>query len=289
MKPRGMKIIFNGDTGQIDANTLIAALGHYQYIMEAANKEMGGEKTVELKINAIEKGSFVIDVEIVEGFLKGIFSGSNISYISGIITIVGAVYAAYKKLKGRPVRTKEDEDKIKVNIKIGDNVNLNRAIINIYNQIPVRDAISKTVEAAEKDESVDGLTIEGEDVNVYYPRDEFRELIHKNFESADMLPPDRTIEERAFLYILSMSFESGYIWQFMYKGFKIPIKIKEGLLMKIIDNGARFGKGDCIEVILDIIQRYNPSYRAYENIRFKIKEFIRHIRVSDSPTLFDEP
>ena len=60
-----MKIIFNGDSGQIDANTLIAALGHYQFIMEAANKEMGGDKTVELKINAIEKGSFIIDVEVV--------------------------------------------------------------------------------------------------------------------------------------------------------------------------------------------------------------------------------
>lgn len=76
MKPAvKMKIIFNGNTGQIDANTLIAALGHYQYIMESANKELGGDRTVELKINAIEKGSFVVDVDVVENLFKSLFQG----------------------------------------------------------------------------------------------------------------------------------------------------------------------------------------------------------------------
>lgn len=50
MTSRKMKIVFNGDTGQIDANTLIAALGHYQYVMEAANKEMGGPKLSSLRL-----------------------------------------------------------------------------------------------------------------------------------------------------------------------------------------------------------------------------------------------
>lgn len=283
-----MKIIFNGDSGQIDANTLISALGHYQFIMEAANKEMGGDKTVELKINAIEKGSFVIDVEVVENFLKSMFSGSSLGYVSSIITIVGAVYGAYKKLKGRPAKTAEDAEKIRVEVKGKDNVVINKSIINIYNQIPVREAISKTVEAADKDESVEGITIEGQDESVHFPREEFRELIHKNFESADMLPPDRVKEERAFLTILSMGFESGYLWQFLFNGFKIPMRVKDGALMEIIDKGARFGKGDVLEVTLEIVQRYNPSYKAYENVRFKIKEFHRHIPAQDPPSLFED-
>ncbi len=283
-----MKIIFNGDSGQIDANTLIAALGHYQFIMEAANKEMGGDKTVELKINALEKGSFIIDVEVVENFFKSVFSGSSVGYVSSIITIVGAVYGAYKKLKGRPARTKEDVEKISVDVKGKDNVVINRSIVNIYNQIPVREAISKTVEAAEKDESVDGITIEGLDEHVHYPREEFGELIHKNFESADMLPPDKVKEERAFLTILSMGFESGFMWQFLFNGFKIHIRIKDGALMDIIDKGARFGKGDILDVTLEIVQRYVPAYRAYENVSFKIKEFHKHIPVQDTPSIFEQ-
>lgn len=288
MTSRKMKIVFNGDTGQIDANTLIAALGHYQYVMEAANKEMGGTKTVELKINAIEKGSFVIDVEIVEGFIKGLFSGESVAYLASIVAIVEGVYMAYKKLKGKAARTQDQKEKIGIKINGDNNVVVNQSIVNIYNQPSVREAISKTVEAAEKDPNVDGITIEGTGEKVHFPREEFSQLIHKNFEDEEMLPPDREIEERAFLSIVSMSFESGYQWNFMYKGFKIPIRVKEGALMKIIDKGERFGKGDLIEVTLGIVQKYNPSFRAYENVRFKILEFHRHIPVTETPSLFEE-
>lgn len=285
MKPSPkMKIVFNGNTGQIDANTLIAAIGHYQYIMETANKELGGTRTVELKINAIEKGSFVVDVEVVENVLKSIFSGSSVGYVSSIITIVGAVYAGYKKLKGKAAKTEEQKNKII--IKGSDNTVINQSIVNIYNQIPVREAISKTLEAAEKDKNVDGFTIEGGNEKTTFPRDEFKEMIHSGFDSIDMLPPDKTIEEQAMLSIVSMSFESGYQWQFMYKGFKIPIRIKEGPLMKLIDAGERFGKGDCIEVVLEIIQRYNPGFKAYENVRYKISRFIRHIPSTEIKSLF---
>lgn len=280
-----MKIIFNGDTPQIDANTLISALGHYQFIMEMANKEMGGSKTVELKINAIEKGSFVIDVEIVESALKSLFSGSSLGYISSVITIVGGVYAAYKKLKGKPARNEEEIGK--TIIKGEDNVIINRSIFNIYNGIQAREAISKTIEAADKDQSVQGFTIEGEGDTTHFDRDSFHEYIHRSFESDELLPPDNIIEEPAMLTILTMSFESGYQWNFIYKGFKIPVKIKEGPLMDIIDKGARFGKGDQIEVVLEIVQKYNPSYNAYENVKFKIKEFIRHIPVASPPSIFD--
>lgn len=284
MPLKKMKIVFNGDSGQIDANTLIAALGHYQYIMGTANKELGGAKTVELKVNAIEKGSFVIDVEIVENFIKNLFSEKSLTYVSSIITIVSGVYGAYKLLKGRAARTDKEKDSIR--IKGNDNVLINKSIVNIYNQIPVREAISKTIEAADKDSSVEGLTIEGEGDVVRFDREEFKEMIHRNFDSEDLLPPDRTVDEVAYLSIVSMSFESGYQWQFMYKGFKIPIRIKEGALMEIIDKGERFGKGDMIEVTLEITQRFNPAFRAYENVRYRIKEFHRHIPVPEDSDLF---
>lgn len=284
MKSCKMKIIFNGDTGQIDANTLISALGHYQFIMEAANKEMGGAKTVELKVNAIEKGSFIIDVSVVENFIQNLFSKEGVEYAAGIATIVGGVYNAYKILRGKPAKSKEQKESII--IKGNNNVLINQSIVNVYNQIPVREAISKTIEAADKDKSVDGLTIENSGTEVTIPREDFAELIHSRFDTEDMLPPDKVVEENTRLTIVSMSFESGYQWQFMFKGFKIPIRIKEGPLMEIIDKGARFGKGDSIEVVLEIIQKYNPSYKAYENVRYKIKEFKGHIPCPKDGNLF---
>lgn len=281
-----MKIIFNGDSGQIDANTLIAAIGHYQYIMEVANKELGGEKTVELKINAIEKGSFVIDVEVVENFIKSIFSSGAVTYAAELVTIIGGVYAAYHKLKGKSAKTKSQKESI--SIKGNNNVVINSAIVNIYNQIPVREAISKTIEAADKDSNVDGFSIESKEANTRFDKENFPEYIHKNFDSEELLPPDKTATEKARLSIISMSFESGYQWQFLYKGFKIPIRVREGALMEIIDKGERFGKGDILEVTLEIVSKYNPSYKAYENVKFKIAEFHKHIPAPSEFPLFEE-
>ena len=279
-----MKIIFNGDTGQIDANTLIAALGHYQFIMEAANKEFGGDKTVGLKVNAIEKGSFVIDIEVVENFLSSLFSSRSVEYAAALATVISGVYGAYRILKGKAAKTEEQKNAIRVE---GDNnVVVKQSIVNIYNQIPVREAISKTIEAAEKDDSVDGLTIEGKGEAVHFPKEEFREYIHRSFDSDEMLPPDKIICDRAILTIISMGFESGFLWQFMYNGFKIAIRVKDGPLMRIISEGERFGKGDALEVELEIVQKYNPSYRAYENVRYKISEFIRHIPMTKTGDMF---
>lgn len=286
MKSCKMKIIFNGDTGQIDANTLISALGHYQFIMEAANKEMGGAKIVELKVNAIEKGSFIIDVSVVENFIQNLFSKEGVEYAAGITAIVGGVYNAYKILRGKAAKSKEQKESIR--IKGNNNVLINQSIVNVYNQVPVREAISKTIEAANKDESVDGLTIENSGSEVTIPREDFTELIHSRFDTEDMLPPDKVEMEETRLTIVSMSFESGYQWQFMFKGFKIPIRIKEGPLMELIDKGARFGKGDSIEVVLEIVQRYNPNYKAYENVRYKIKEFKKHIPCPKDGDLFPD-
>ena len=59
MKTRRMQIVFEGQSNQIDANTLINVLIHYQTVITEANKELGGgAKTIDLKVNAIEKGSF---------------------------------------------------------------------------------------------------------------------------------------------------------------------------------------------------------------------------------------
>ena len=71
MKTRRMQIVFEGQSNQIDANTLINVLIHYQTVITEANKELGGgAKTIDLKVNAIEKGSFIIDVSLVCVFSK---------------------------------------------------------------------------------------------------------------------------------------------------------------------------------------------------------------------------
>lgn len=280
-----MQLKFEGQTHSIDANTLVNVLVHYQAVVTEANRQFGGgSREVSIQVNAIEKGSFVIDISVVQGIMQQLFSKDTVEYLAGLTAIVGGVYAVYKAFKGRPVKTKEDvaaaekavgmtvNGNVKVNVKINN-------ITNVYNQPPVREAISKSVETADADPNVEGFTIsEGKDTPATtFNREDFKDYIYNDFDAEDDIPDERMFDKTATLTIVGLNFERGSRWQFMYKGFKINIIVKDDALMNKIDEGERFGKGDAIRVKLRIVQRYNKDYKAYENKSFKIVEFYEHV------------
>lgn len=273
-----MNIKFEGQTHQIDANTLISSLVHYQTVINEANKIYGnGTRNIALKVNAINKGSFVIDVSIEEG-IRGLFSNDTVNYLSGLVTIIGGVYSAYSRLKGRPAKKKEDIDGISIKTGKNSNVVINNNIINVYNQPVVREAISKTIQMADEDPCVEGVSIDnGEGAKTEFKKEEFKELIYDDFDKEEDIPNERTEEVDALLTIIALNFESGSKWQFIYNGFKIPMIVKDDALMKKIDEGERFGKGDAIRVRMRIVKRYNGQYKTYENKSYKIVEFYEHI------------
>lgn len=273
-----MQLELQGQEHSIDANTLVNMLVHYQAIVTEANKQLsGGSREVMLKVNALKQGSFIIDVSVVQNVLSQLFSKDTVSYVADLCGAVGGVYALYRKFKGKPVKTeKEKEDA--VSIKMG-NVNVSINTINIYNQPSVRQAVSKSMEAANEDPSVDGFTIKGDtgDTCAQFGREEFKDFIYNDFDAEDDIPDEKVIDEDTTLIIVGLNFEPGARWQFMYNGFKISMTVKDDALMQKINEGERFGKGDAIKVKLRRIQRYNKNYRTYENKSYKILEFHEHI------------
>ena len=273
-----MQLELQGQEHSIDANTLVNMLIHYQAIVTEANKQLsGGSREVLLKVNALKQGSFIIDVSVVQNVISQLFSKDTVSYIADLCGAVGGVYALYHKFKGKPVRT-DKEKKAAVSIKIG-NVNIAANTINIYNQSAVRQAVSKSMETANEDPSVEGFTIKGDkgDTCAQFEREEFKDFIYDGFDTEDDIPDEKVIDEATTLIIVGLNFEPGSRWQFMYNGFKISMTVKDDALMQKINEGERFGKGDAIKVKLRRIQRYNKNYRTYENKSYKILEFYEHI------------
>ncbi len=284
-----MKIKFEGQAHQIDANTLINVLIHYQSVISEANKVLGGgSKNIELKVNAFEKGSFIIDVSMVESAIKQIFSKDTIGYLADLGAVVGGVYAAYKKLKGKPAKTKEELESIKINIYKGDKLVINQNIVKVYNQPVVREAVSKSIETADADANVEGFVVDsGDEHPVVFDKKDFKKYIYDDFDSEKEDMPTECIEVvEAILTIIALNFEPGSRWQFIYNGFKIQMIVKDDALMKKIDEGERFGKGDAIRVKMKIVKRYNPIYNAYENKSYKIVEFLEHILAPSQKRMF---
>lgn len=280
-KGRDMQLNFEGQTHSIDANTLINVLVHYQAVVTEANKQYGGGVyEVRLEVNAIEKGSFVIDISVVQNIVQQLFSKESVAYIAGLVGVIDGVYNLYKAFKGRPVKTKDDVEKASQTLNINGDVSLTiKNITNVYNQPVVREAISKSVETADEDPNVEGFSIsKGKDEPaVTFEREEFKDYIYTDFDTEEDMPDERAFDETVTLTIVGLNFERGSRWQFMYNGFKISTVVKDDALMSKIDEGERFGKGDAIRVKLRTVQRYNKDYKAYENKSFKIVEFYEHI------------
>lgn len=285
MKKKVMKITFEGQTHQIDANTLINVLIHYQNVVNEANKELGGgTKNIELKVNAIEKGSFIIDISLVESLVKQLFSGEGVSYIANLYVVVEGIHRLYKAFKGKPVKTEADREAAKTVI---GNVEYN-VTINVYNQPPVREAVSKSIETADADANVEGFSVDcGTGMSpVSFKKEEFKDYIYDGFDEEKLIPDERVDVVDALLTIIGLNFEPGSRWQFIYEGFKIQMIVKDDALMQKIDEGERFGKGDAIRVKMRIVKKFNHVYNAYENKSYKIVEFIEHIEAPKQEKLF---
>lgn len=282
-----MKIKFEGQTHQIDANTLINILIHYQSVITEANKELsGGAKAIELKVNAFEKGSFVVDVSVVESLIKQVFSGDAVEYLANLGAVVGGVFAAYKMLKGKPAKSEEDKEAITVNIN-NNNIVVNQTIINVYNQPLVRESVSKSIETADSDANVDGLVVDSDGKNpVVFEKEYFKDYIYNDFDLENAIPTEISEETEAQLTIIGLNFKPGSRWRFIYNGFKIQMVVKDDALMGKIDGGERFGKGDSIKVKMKITKRYNPTYNAYENKSYRIIEFLDHILAPKQKNMF---
>lgn len=272
-----MQISFDGQSHQIDANILISTLVHYTSVVQHANNELsGGSRNVGIQVNALKEGSFVIDVCLTEN-IKALFSSDTVAYLSGLTTVVAGVFQLYKHFKGSPADPSAMNNvplKIKNN---QGNITINN-IVNIYNTQAVRNAISKSIEAAKEDSSIEGITLSnGKDESVSFSQSEFADLIYTDFDNEDKKPDESVEFVDTTLVITGLKFEKGGRWNFIYNGFKISLVVKDDALMREIDNGARFGKGDSIRVKMKILKKYNPEYDVYENKSYKIVEFYEHI------------
>lgn len=280
-KNQSIVIKFEGSSHQVDANTLINVLIHYQNIINIANVQYGnGEKEIKMQVNAIEKGSFVINIGLKA--LKTLFSKDVISYISDLKSVVGGVFHLYKLCKGKKIKIddlrKNDDGSISILV---DNRTYiyNADTIKIYNHKETREAISKSIETAREDDNVEGLTVIT-DQPTTFDRAEFSDYIYTDFDKEEDLPLERQIDVDAVIVITALSFEKGYKWRFVYNGFPISMIIKDDALMEAIDKGERFGKGDALDVKLRITQKFDNDYKAYVNVSYKIIEYHKHIDIS---------
>jgi len=131
-----LKIKFDGETHQIEANTLINSLLHFTNLTHEINRELGTDRKIEIKVNALKEGSFlvhiVIEATLIEN-IKGLFTNDNIDIAASIFTVVGGLFAFAKFLKGgKPEVIESNDISTKIKNTKGDVTYIDNRVVKIY-------------------------------------------------------------------------------------------------------------------------------------------------------------
>lgn len=281
------KIKFDGEQHEIDANILINNLIHTTSIIQEINRELHSGKTIDVKIKALQKGSFLIHIDLVETTfdnLKNLLTRDNIETAGAIIGGVVGLIELKKFLKGKEIKSKQEvKNKIKIENEKGEVIYIENFVYNIYeNNTIVKDALSQSFETLENDNSITGYEITDRNENplVRVGREDFEYL---SLKSEKLNNDERVLTQSASLNIVKLSFDNKLKWEFYFKGNKITAKVDDPNFQKRIDNGEAFSKGDMLEVEFEIKQKFDLTVNTFVNKSYKINRIINHIKREDPP------
>ena len=290
-----LKLKFGGDTHQIDANTLINNLLHFTKIVQEVNKELNTNRKIEVKINALNEGSFLVHILLQSNLLGQIgdfFTKENLEIAGGIVTVVGGIYGAAKFLKGKkPDVISSNSTTTTIKNEVGNTTTIDNRVFNIYVNNPiVRESISKEFETLHNDENITSFEIldKNDEIIVEIPKEDFEPI--SNIEEFEIQSDEKIVPKIGILSISSLSFELNVKWSFYYEGNRFTAKINDDEFAKLIDSGEKFAKGDSLEAEFEIKQEYYEPANTYINKSYKIVRIIRHIPRSEQGRLdFKKP
>ena len=291
MKENDFKIVFDSDKHEVDVETLIGCLMHTSNIIQEVNRSLQTEKKIEVKIKALEKGSFEIHVELIEKLIESLFSSESVNYGASIVAIIGGLYAFAQFLKGKkPQKTTSKGDYIEITNINGDITLIQTNVYNIFNENKtVRDNIAKQFAVLSKSTDVSGFSFNSNTESTYVPYDDFP-LIANKLDGLDEVSkePIREVLTDKKILIIRASFTKDLKWDFVFQGQKIAAKMEDEEIIKIIDNGEKFSKGDYMLVDLEVTSFYDPELETHLITKdsYKILKYKAHIPSPKQGKLF---
>lgn len=267
----------------IGANTLINMLTHYVVIAERANDLIGeGEYKSEVKVKALKEGSFEISFEIACTWLQSLMTRENVDYASNVVAGIVSAVQLYKWCKGKKVKPEEAQEAIP-----NQDEPTHERSMKLYSDHVIREQIRQSIETAQNDANVGGITlIHDGKPGATIDEGEFADLVIPPSEPS---PGEQVITDgKALLSIISLSFNRGDHWRFIYQGNRISTRLSDDGLQKEIDRGTSFAKGDALEVELEIVQKWSNEYKTYVNDRYKVVNVLRHIHSPRPQDLFPD-
>lgn len=267
----------------VNSNTFLTSLTCITDIIGLINGDLSPQRKLEVRVRAIQPGSFECSCFIQDAIINGIallpfVMNLDLHYYKEIIDIVIEILKIKQFLKGEPA-TKTEVTKDGINIVLtnskGNTIVIDKRSYNYYtgNQ-GINDAITKNFEKLNVDNEVSDFGIKTEDKAFFAQRQDFLILQQKHIVDEEKVT--EKIYENQSLQMFKLVWDSSNKWGFIWNGVRIQAYIKDANFFKRIDDGEKFAKGDTVQAKLKIYQIYDNTIDGWINDSYEVLEITDH-------------
>ncbi len=285
MENADFKLRYEGKFPQIDSNTLINSLFNMTAAMQEINTELNKESNIktslQIKINAFSKGSFLVHLELLRDVADDLLAkAAFVSAQMNINTIIKVLIEFIKLklfLKGeKPSEIRQSKNEVAITNDKGDITYVDNRTYNLYIKSPiVNESVIKNFETLRDDDAIDGLNLTDKKNKslIHIQKKDFNDLTPRNIL---LEQKTKILLQKANLNIIKLVFEENYKWQFYYEGIKIVASMEDKIFLKKIDKGEKFSKGDALICDLEVEQVFDIDVNTYVNKSYRILKVLEH-------------
>ncbi len=160
---------FGGEENEINASTYGIILINTVALLEEANKELGVNAHLDIKVKSERKGSYLVDLIVepaaVLGILAPLMTKENAdtvkNFASKITSTATAGYDLWKKIKGeKPKEVIEKGENVIIITGDNNSVTVDKSVSNlVLNNKRGQDALANTFSALSKDNNVENFSV----------------------------------------------------------------------------------------------------------------------------------
>lgn len=273
------KYVFNYgcECHEIDAKTLALSLETLNEVIDEINGQLQTGKKIELKVKALQDGSFEVNLDIVQLTDDNILTGNATSHISQIITLINKLVEIGIFLDEKPpIDIKTSDNMVILVNHVSNEYMIDKESFDIFTKNDyLSDLVRKHFLMLNDDDKITSFTIidDEEKPVVSINKNAFRKIAVSRL----MQKEEKVITDIAHLTVFKIVFDKKYKWEFIYKGHKISATITDLEFYKQIDQGERFAQGDVLLTDIKITQKFDTKLNAYINQDFEVTKVQKHI------------
>lgn len=289
---KNLKIVYGGNSHEIDAEVLIESLVSYSVVIQEASAYLSPESRVSIKIQAQREGSFELLLDIVANEGGTIFNKENLDFAATLVTIVGSLYGLKKFLSKDSDIPGEDIQEISVEnsdnsviVKTNNGqIEVSKNVYHIYQTSEkAREGLRNTFLKLKNAEEIESFEIIDQDTQQEIFRankEDFKIMASDKNEAKQKKQTEKKSDQE--LSVFKIVFKEKYKWEFFYNGVRIYAAIlDEEFSSKVSKGEIAFRSGDRMIADIEIIQVFNEAANTFVNDEYFITKVKKHIpRVS---------